>query len=149
MKKYRITLKICVALAVLSAGFSGCSKEMTSATVEPMKNIAGTWKVVQITRNEEDLSQRVDLSTFRFILKEDYTYSFVDKLPFVVNIPGTFNLDDPQYPFYLLLKPTGGAFENKVSLQMPVKKGKTQLSMTLSPGCETNKYRYVFERVQD
>ncbi len=149
MKQFRITLKACLALSVLISALAGCSKEMTSATVESMKDITGTWRVVQVTRNEEDLSQRVDLSTFRFILKEDYSYSFVDKLPFVVNSPGTFNLDDPQYPFYLLLKPSGGASESKVPLQMPVKKGKAQLSMSFSPGCETNKYRYVFERVQD
>ncbi|KAA8479105.1 uncharacterized protein DUF5004 [Arcticibacter tournemirensis] len=149
MKKYRIILKVCLALSVLSSGLAGCSKEMTGLTMEPMKDIAGTWKVVQVTRNEEDLSQRLDLSAFRFILKQDYSYSFVDKFPFVVNKAGTFSLDDPQYPFYLLLKPTGGVTESKVSLQLPVKKGKTQLSMTLSPGCSTNKYRYVFEKVQD
>ena len=149
MKKYRNTLKICLALSVLSFGLAGCSKEMTGLTVEPMKDIAGTWKVVQVTRNEEDLSPRLDLSTFRFVLKEDNSYSFVDKLPFVVNKAGTFSLDDPQYPFFMLLKPAGGASESKVSLQMPVRKGKTQLSMTLSPGCSTNKYRYVFEKVQD
>lgn len=149
MKMYRITLLLCLALSVLCLGLTGCNKEMAGVSVEPLKNIAGTWKVVQITRNEEDLSQRIDLNTFRLVLKEDNTYSFADHLPFVVNNPGTFSLDDPQYPFYLLLKPNGGAPESKVSLQMPVKKGKTQLSMTLSPGCETNSYRYVFEKVQD
>lgn len=149
MKKYRNILKVCLALSVLCSGLAGCSKEMSAVKVEPVKNITGTWRVIQVVRNEEDLTQRVDLSTFRFVLKEDNSYSFVDKFPFVVNSPGTFNLDDPQYPFYLMLKPSDGASESKVSLQMPVKKGKTQLSMTFSPGCETNKYRYVFERVQD
>ncbi|WP_207534564.1 DUF5004 domain-containing protein [Desertivirga arenae] len=149
MKTYRISLLVCLALFVLGLGLSGCNKEIAGVSVEPLKNIAGTWKVVQLTRNEEDLSERVDLSAFRLVLKEDNTYSFADKLPFVVSDPGTFSLDDPQYPFYLLLKPAGGMPEGKVSLQMPVKKGKTQLSMTLRPGCETNTYRYTFERVQD
>ena len=147
-----IELKNTKSLAALIVGclflFSGCSKEPSSITSEPFKDIVGSWKVVKLIRNEEDLSSRVNFANFRMVFKEDGTYTLIDKMAFVVMKPGTYQLDDPQYPFFLNLKAEGVTEINKIKLSLPITAGKRQITLTMSPGCSSNSYKYTFEKVQ-
>jgi hypothetical protein len=124
---------------------TSCKKESLGLTDESVKDIAGTWKIVSLTRNGEDMTQRMDLSKFRVIFNANGSYTFQDKMAFVVDDPGTYQLDDPQYPFGLVLTPQNKT-ATKIKFQFPIIKGKRQISLTLSPGCTTNTYQYNFEK---
>lgn len=124
---------------------SSCEEEASLLKDESVKDIAGTWKIVSLTRNGEDLTQRIDLSKFRLVFNADGTYAMQDKMAFVTDKPGTYKLGDPQYPFSLVLTPQGQE-ETKIKFQFPVIEGKRQLSLTLSPGCASNTYQYNFAR---
>lgn len=126
---------------------SSCEDEMSKIlTEEPVKDITGNWKVVQLTRNGEDLSKRIALENLHIHFKADGTYTVSEELPFVVNDPGIYTLNDPQYPFSLILKPEGEATDIPVRLQFPVVKGERQLSLLFSLGCSSNSYQFNFER---
>lgn len=122
-------------------------KDEIAATIseEPVKDIAGTWKIVSLTRNGEELAQRIDLSKFRVSFKADGTYTLQDKMSFPVSEPGTYQLNDPQYPSTLVLSPQNKTGKN-VQFTFPVVAGKRQLSLTFSPGCASNTYQYNFVR---
>jgi hypothetical protein len=68
-------------------------------------------------------------------------YTFLDNFAFVVSEPGKYKLDDPQYPFNLVLTPQGGE-DVKVKMQFPIVNGERQISLTLIPGCTGNTYQY-------
>lgn len=136
-----------VLLVVGLTGLSSCEDGISDmATAETVKDITGSWKVVQLTRNGEDLSQRLDLTDFRIDFNPDGTYTLADQLPFIAHAPGTYKLSDPQYPFALILKPEGVQEDVVASFQFPVVKGKRQLSLSFALGCESNTYQFNFER---
>jgi len=113
---------------------------------EPPKDIAGSWKVVQLVRNGEDLTPRMDLADYRLELKEDGTYSLGERLPFALEGSGTYRLNDPQYPFTLLMASEEDPTEISVRFQYPVLRGKRRLSLSFSLDCSGNSYQYHFER---
>ena len=138
-KKYIIFYLLFTLLTIAS-----CKSEIADTiTDETVKDISGTWKVASLTRNGESLTQRIDLSKFKVIFKSDGTYTLEDKLAFAVSDPGTYSLNDPQYPYSLILTPTGKEAE-KISFQYPIIEGNRQLSLTISPGCTGNVYQYNF-----
>lgn len=124
---------------------SGCENDVKLITEEPIKDITGTWKIVRLTRNGEDLTGRLDLSKFKIIFHADGTYTLENGMAFVVSEPGTYKLGDPQFLFSLTLIPQNQP-EEKIKLQFPVINGKRQLSLTLSPGCASNVYQYNLAR---
>lgn len=137
----RITFLL-LGLVVLNS----CEKEISSAAHdEPVKDIAGKWKIVSLTRNGEDMTERMDLTKFRIIFNADGSYTLEDRFPFIVTTPGTFQLNDPQYPFSLTLTPQGET-EAIANFQFPVIEGKRQLSLNMSLGCSSNTYQFNFER---
>lgn len=148
MKEIKQIKRLSTLIAVCIILLTGCAKEPRSITNEPIKDIVGSWKVVKLIRNEEDLSSRINFENFRIVFSEDGTYSLKDKMAFVVMKPGTYQLDDPQYPFFLSLKPEGNTDVNKIKLSLPITSGKRQISLTMSPGCSSNTYKYTFEKVQ-
>lgn len=136
-----------VFMVVGLASLSSCEDEISNmSTAETEKDITGSWKVVQLTRNGEDLSQRLDLTDFRIDFNPDGTYTLADQLPFIADAPGTYRLSDPQYPFALILTPEGVQEDVVARFQFPVVKGKRQLSLSFSLGCESNSYQFNFER---
>jgi len=146
MMKINVILPVFLLLVGLT-GLSSCEDNVAKvATVEAEKDITGNWKVVKLTRNGEDLSQRLDLGGFRISFHPDGSYTLANELPFVVHAPGTYQLNDPQYPFALLLTPEGGDDNVAAGFQFPVVKGKRQLSLTFSLGCGNNTYQFNFER---
>lgn len=140
-KIFAIIYLLLATLTVIS-----CKDEVATAIAdESVKDVTGTWKVISLTRNGEELAQRVDLSKFRIIFKADGTYALQDKLAFAVSGPGTYKLNDPQYPYSLMLTEQSKTGKT-VKFQFPVVEGKRQLSLTLSPGCTGNTYQYNFVR---
>ncbi|HEY4788472.1 MAG TPA: DUF5004 domain-containing protein [Bacteroidales bacterium] len=133
----------CLCLAFLFL-FS-CKKDLTKFA-ESYKEITGTWKIVELTRNSEDMTSRMDLSKFRIIFNGDNTYTLQDQFPFFVTEPGTYRFDDPQYPFFLNFQVTGSTTENKVSFEYPIVNGKRQIKLTITLGCNKNSYVYYFEK---
>lgn len=134
------------ALAYTLLFVTGCKKETAAVGDESVKDITGSWKIVKLIRNGEDMTQRIDLSKFRIVFNADNTYTLEDKMAFVVDEPGTFKLDDPQYPFGLILTPQNAAEASNVTFQFPIVAGKRQLSLNMSFGCTTNVYQYFFEK---
>jgi len=125
---------------------SSCEKDLSAGfTDETVKDITGKWKIVALSRNGEDLTERMDLSKFRIVFNADGTYTLEDRFAFIVDGPGTYSLSDPQYPFALILTPQSQP-EAQAKFQFPVVKGKRQVSLTMSPGCSGNTYQFNFER---
>jgi hypothetical protein len=123
-----------------------CKNEVADLiTEEPVKDITGTWRIVSLSRNGEELSERLDLSKFKIIFNADGSYTLQDKMAFTVSGPGSYTLNDSQYPSGLILTEEGKAPE-KMTFQFPVIAGKRQLSLTLNPGCPGNTYQYNFVR---
>ncbi len=136
-----------VFMALGLVGVSSCEDGISDMTTEEtVKDITGSWKVIQLTRNGEDLSQRLDLADFRIDFNPDGTYTLAEQLPFIADAPGTYRLSDPQYPFALVLRPEGAQEDVVAGFQFPVVKGKRQLSLSFSLGCESNAYQFNFER---
>jgi hypothetical protein len=70
-------------------------------------------------------------------------------MAFAVDESGVYSLDDPQYPFSIILTPQSEPDASKnVEFKFPVIEGKRRLSLTLSMGCSSNTYNYVFEKLQ-
>src|SRR5690606_41739814 len=108
MMKTNILLPAALMVAGL-AGVSSCEDGISDMeTTETVKDITGSWKVIRLTRNGADLSQRLDLSDFRIQFNTDGSYTLAEQLPFIADAPGTYKLSDPQYPFALVLQPEGG-----------------------------------------
>jgi len=131
-------------LLLATSTLFSCKDEVAAVIAdESVKDITGTWKVVSLSRNGEELSQRIDLSKFRITFKQDGTYTLQDKLAFAVSGAGSYKLNDPQYPYSVVLTEQGKTAKS-VKFQFPVIEGKRQMSLTLSPGCTGNTYQYNF-----
>lgn len=147
MKKDNTWKVLSTCLVFCALLFSSCQKEITTIS-EPVKNLTGTWKIIQLTRNGEDLTSRVDFSSFRISFNADNTYTLQDQFMFFTTDPGTYSFDDPQYPFYLNFQPQNATSETKLTFEYPIVNGKRQIKLKFSPGCTKNTYEYYFEKVQ-
>src|SRR5687768_928328 len=127
---YMQALAIMMLVSCLS-----CENNDDDALAESVKNIDGSWKVVSVTRNDLDITSAFDFTRFRVDFSEDGTYSFENYLPFIVKQPGTWALDDPQYPFKINFSEGSSAEMVAADLTYPVVQGKRQIQLTFSPGC--------------
>lgn len=132
-------------LFVFAVSLFSCKTEKLETPSEPVKDIRGNWKVVQVTRNGTDLTTRFDFSNFR-IAFADSSYTLTNLIPFLVNKNGTWRFDDPQYPFRISLTAKDSAAKVS-SLLYPVVRGKRNMVLTISPGCNKNLYQYTLEKV--
>ena len=142
---YKRTRLLVLAFVVLALGQLACKKEKTDIPAEPEKKITGLWHIVKLTRNNIDLSAYMDLSEFAINFKEDGTYTIVNKLPFIVNKDGNWALDDVLHPFAIAFTPAGGTAINS-NFNYPVVKGKRQMILVFSPGCNKNSYEYTLQQ---
>lgn len=147
MKKIRINKFLYVSLGLCLLIVSSCQKDLLKLT-ESQKDISGSWKIVKVIRNKEDLSSRVDLSTFRIIFNSDNTYSLQGQFPFIVTNAGTYSLDDPQYPFNIGFQGQNSTTKTSIQFDYPIVGDHRQIIMTISPGCSANSYEYTFEKAQ-
>lgn len=123
-----------------------CRTEKPDMPFEPVKDLTGSWKVLQVTRNGTDLTQRFDFSNFRINFK-DSAYTLANPVPFLVNTNGNWRFDDPAYPFKLALTAKDSATKFS-SLLFPVVGGKRNMVLTISPGCSSNIYQYTLQRAE-
>ncbi len=130
------------------AVFASSCTATKDVLVEPQKDLNGTWKIVQVTRNTIDITEYVDSEGFRLILSNDNSYELQNNnIPFVVNSNGSWMVDDPQYPYNLSFNPTDSTNTFTGRIGTPVAKGLRNLEVTFSPGCRANTYVYTFEKL--
>lgn len=141
-----ITKNIFSILLLIVIGAS-CDNDPDPAA-EPVKDISGSWKIVRVLRNEVDITNEMDFSKFKLNFHADNTYSFENYLPFIVKGEGKWELDDPNYPFKLSFsEPNSGSVQT--DLTYPVISGRRQIRLSFSPGCASNRYEYVLEKVEE
>ncbi|ANI89644.1 hypothetical protein A9P82_10305 [Arachidicoccus ginsenosidimutans] len=126
--------------------FSNCHREdILQYKQEPVKSIAGTWKIIGATRNGTDLINRFDFSHFK-ITFTDSSYTIDSLVPFIVTQNGKYHLDDPQYPFKIYFE-TQDNSSKELDLKYPSTNGVRNIVLTFSPGCSSNSYTYTLQKV--
>ena len=146
-------LKACALTVFAGAMAVSCDsyKDDTpdSAFVEQNKNLDGVWQLQSVKRNGIDITSSMDFSRFRLHLDASGEYSLVNRLPFPVSHDGRWIVDDPAHPFMLsFTEYDDDDYTASVGIQYPIVEGRRQLSITHSPGCHSNKYEYVFVKVE-
>lgn len=150
MKSMFLKLSGIVTLLCLVVLWQACKK--SSRLGEPVKKIEGTWKLDRVIRNDEDITTRVDAGDFQLTFENDAingasgNYKIVNAAPFAVSKDGVWKLDDPAYPFYLLLTPAQSADPVKVKFNFPAIHGQNEIQLTFSPGCSSNTYQYFLRQ---
>lgn len=149
MKSYLNTSFLLLLLfALITSGIVSCERNVELIN-EPVKNISGTWKLSKVLRNSSDITEWVDSGAFRITLQDNNAYTIEgNNIPFVVNSNGKWAVDDPQYPYNLSFTPDNDA-NNTITAEIgaAVIKGQRSLNVNFSPGCRSNQYVYVFEKV--
>jgi hypothetical protein len=140
-KNYKIN---CLLIIVALFMWTSCKVEHLAPAQESTKDISGNWVVIAATRNGTDLTSVIDFSQFKVNFAAG-KYSLVNKLPFIVSQDGTYSLDDPQYPFQISFKATGGT-AIATAFTYPIVNGVRHLTLTFSPGCPGNTYVYTFQK---
>ena len=142
-----------MSIVLLGATLYGChtfKDELTPDIYEEVpKQLDGTWKLKRVVRNGMDITELMDFSRFRLVLKSDSTYSIEHYLPFLVRKDGTWSIDDPTYPFFLTFREEGQTGTARTDITYPILDGKRHITLTISPGCSSNSYTYSFEKVND
>ncbi|HRH50872.1 MAG TPA: DUF5004 domain-containing protein [Panacibacter sp.] len=134
-----------VLIVTFFSVFSSC-KTQKDVLVEPIKDFTGSWKISKVLRNQEDITQWLNLADFKLELKNDNSFTLTSgSIPFLENTDGTWTVDDPAYPFHLSLQAKDSTSAKTADLLAPVAKGSRNMVITFSPGCNANKYVYTLE----
>ena len=149
----RYKIQIMTLLFVLLGLANSCDTfkdDITPETYAEMpKQLDGKWQLMTVSRNGTDITTVMDFSNFCLFLNKDNTYTIKNYLPFLVKKDGTWSVDDPEYPFHLAFKENGNDAEVSSEIKYPITKGKRQITLSLSPGCASNTYVYVFEKMAE
>ncbi|MFI2743670.1 DUF5004 domain-containing protein [Zhouia sp. PK063] len=146
MKKY---IQRIIPFMLLVLVFSCTPDDNDAATITEFdKDISGSWHIVSIIRNGEDITNVINAVDFRVTFKEDHTYDFQNYIPFAVSEVGNWQLDDPKYPFNISFKSNIGE-DVQIQMGYPIVDGKRHMELTFSPGCSKNKYVYTLEKVSE
>ncbi|MCK7555956.1 DUF5004 domain-containing protein [Chitinophaga sedimenti] len=132
--------------ALLTLLFCGCTQQ-DMLVEEPVKDIAGAWRITKAVRNGIDITTYTDFSQFRLHFDANKQYTIEHPMPFVVTKNGAYELNDPKYPFHIRFSENGSAQPLRSSFTYPVVNGKRNLVFTFSPGCTANTYVYTLEKV--
>jgi hypothetical protein len=147
MNRYpRLKRHLHLLIILMGLAFASCKVEKITTANEGTKDLTGTWKVVQATRNGTNLIPLYDFT--QFILKFDaksQSYTLTNPLPFIVGTNGKYALDDPQYPFKLTFTASGGT-PVTTSFNYPIVAGSRAIILSFSPGCTLNTYVYTFTK---
>jgi len=145
--KYKIILFMIILLPFVLGGCDKFEERSEGPAIEHVKDLSGSWKVVEVSRNNVNITSFIDFGKFTLNLYEDNTYSIENFMPFMVKGSGTWGIDDPLYPYYFTIQETGGDPITS-SFSFPVVKGKRRIILTMTNiGCADNKYVYSFEKV--
>jgi hypothetical protein len=152
MKKLQKSNKGILLLLVISILiWTSCKTETIKPVAEPVKDLTGTWRIVQATRNGTSLLPLVDTSYINFnkfsIVFNGSNYTLLNPLPFIVTANGTYSLDNPQYPFTITFKQSGSTTPISTAFTYPIVNGVRVLTLVFSPGCPQNTYSYSLEKV--
>ena len=134
----------CICLVAV-CWLAGCKTEKLAAPAESIKSISGTWKIKQATRNGADLTTRFNFSAFA-ITFTDSAYTITNPVPFIVNKDGTWQFDDPSYPFKMSFVATDSTAKT-TGLLYPVTNGQRNMVISFSPGCSLNIYQYTLQKI--
>ncbi|GAB6121951.1 DUF5004 domain-containing protein [Dysgonomonas termitidis] len=148
----RLNTKMMFMLCIMVYSFLSCDKFKDSNGYdieEPVKNLAGSWYITKAVRNGIDITKAMDFSAFRITFNDDNTYTIDNYLPFLVRQDGTWNVNDPQYPTQLLFKEGTSTGSNISLFDYQTVKGERQITLSFSPGCQSNVYSYVLERASN
>lgn len=137
------------SLLGMMVGCDTFKDEYPSKLSESVKLLDGTWQLKTVLRNGTDITNAMDFSKFHVILRQDSTYVLENYLPFVVKNNGKWKVDDASYPFHLSFTETNSSNAVTSEIQYPIVNGERQISFTLSPGCASNIYTYVFVRISE
>lgn len=135
-----------VVLAFMLAACSSFSDDTSPYdTQESVKDVSGDWKLKTVSRNDADITDKMDFSQFVLHLNSDGSYQIDNYLPFIVSGNGTWKTDDPYMPFKMIFNENT---DNKVEVELnyPIVDGERLLNVTFSPGCYSNVYTYTLER---
>jgi hypothetical protein len=146
--KTRLILLSLLAMVTILSCIMACDDDDIDPVQEASKSLQGSWQIVQVFRNEVDMTESIDVSKFRLNFSTDGTYTIDNYLPFVVRSNGKFSLDDPQYPFKIIFREDATQEAVNIGFTYPVVLGQRQIHLTFSPGCVNNKYEYVLEEAQ-
>lgn len=145
-------IQITVYILMIFSIFSSCDSFKDAESYdyeEATKNIDGVWQLKTVSRNGIDISDTWDFSRFRLNLNTDGSYTMDNYLPFVVKKNGQWQVDDVQYPFNLTFRESGSSEDVTIALRYPIENGKRIISVTIAPGCYSNSYTYVFEKISN
>jgi Domain of unknown function (DUF5004) len=138
--------QICLLMPLLLLLINACHRS-EMLVPEPVKDIAGEWRIVKAVRNGVDITTLTDFTKFRIRFTTDLQYTIQHPLPFVVSKNGSYALDDPKYPFRINFRQTGINEPVSTTFTYPVVNGKRNINFTFSPGCTANTYAYTLERI--
>lgn len=145
MKLFRLVLIACMLAGIVcSCDEFKDSTDYDSVASEPDKDLSGSWYISSVTRNAEDITQMMDFSKFRLILKADQTYEIENYLPFLVRQNGAWKLDNEKYPSAITFTENG--VEKATSFQYLIKGGQREIIMNISPGYPSNFYSYTLKK---
>ncbi len=143
-------MKIVVKLILLLCLVQACTNVDDNAALsfdEPVKDISGSWQIVSVSRNGQDITEVFDFQDFRINFSADGTFTYENYVPFVTAQGGTWSLDDPQYPFTITFS-SETSDPQEVPFSYPIVAGKRQIQLSFSTGCSSNIYAYTIERVE-
>ncbi|MGF6850135.1 hypothetical protein QFZ51_005370 [Chitinophaga sp. W3I9] len=138
--------QICLLMPILVLIINSCHRSEILVP-EPVKDIAGEWRIVKAVRNGVDITTLTDFTKFRIRFTADLQYTIENPLPFVVSKNGSYALDDPKYPFRISFSQTGVSSPVNTTFTYPVVNGKRNINFSFSPGCTANTYDYTLERL--
>lgn len=137
---------VCLLMPLLVLIINSCHRNEIMVP-EPVKDIAGEWRIIKAVRNGVDITTLTDFTKFRIRFTTDLQYTIENPLPFVVSKNGSYSLDDPKYPFRISFSQTGNSTPVSTTFTYPVVNGKRNMSFSFSPGCTANTYLYTLERL--
>jgi len=135
-----------LVIMLLALMWTSCKLEQVAPVPESNKDLTGTWKVLQATRNGTNLIPLFDFTQFSITFNGSAgTYTLNNPIPFIELVNGKYSLDNPQYPFTITFTAAGGQ-PVPTAFNYPIIDGSRQIIMTFSPGCPQNTYVFTLTK---
>jgi len=144
-----IKLFLLGALALLTWSCNDFKDSIPRQFDEGIKNPVGTWKISKATRNRVDITNTMDdFATYRLTFTAEGTYTMNKKFPFLVKTNGSYELNNPQYPFVITFKESSSDQSVAVTYKYSTVAGKREMELTfvIPDGCYRNVYAYTFQK---
>jgi len=133
-------------IMLLALMWTSCKVEQVAPVAESNKDLTGTWKVIQATRNGTNLIPLFDFTQFSITFNGTAsTYTLNNPIPFIELVNGKYTLDNPKYPFTITFTAAGGQ-PVPTAFNYPIIDGSRQIIMTFSPGCPQNTYVFTLTK---